>query len=52
MSNFDEIQIDKINLGEQNVRKIDVDLEIDELAKSIEEHGLLQPIIVDRKSVV
>lgn len=46
MSNFDEIQIDKINLGEQNVRKIDVDLEIDELAKSIEEHGLLQPIIV------
>jgi len=46
MPQFDEIDIDKITLGEPNVRKTDVDLGIDELAQSIEEQGLLQPIIV------
>jgi ParB/RepB/Spo0J family partition protein len=48
MAKFDEIEIGKIALGEPNVRKIDVDLGIDELAKSIEEQGLLQPIIVHK----
>lgn len=48
MAQFDEIEIEKISLGEPNVRKIDVDLEIDELARSIEEQGLLQPIIVHK----
>lgn len=48
MAQFDEIEIEKITLGAPNVRKIDVDLEIDELAKSIEEQGLLQPIIVHK----
>ncbi len=46
MPRFSEIPIEKIILGEPNVRKSDTDLEIDELAKSIEEQGLLQPIIV------
>jgi len=46
MPQFGEIEIEKIALGATNVRKIDVDLEIDELAKSIEEQGLLQPVIV------
>jgi len=48
MPKFAEIEIEKISLGEPNVRKIDVDLEIDELARSIEEQGLLQPIIVHK----
>lgn len=48
MPDFDEIEIEKIVLGKPNVRKIDVDLEIDELARSIEEQGLLQPIIVHK----
>lgn len=48
MPNFAEIDIQKIILGSPNVRNIDVDLGIDELAKSIEEQGLLQPIIVRR----
>ena len=46
MPQFDEIDIDKITLGEPNVHKTDVDLGIDELSQSIEEQGLLQPIIV------
>jgi ParB family chromosome partitioning protein len=49
MPKFEDIDIEKIALGEPNVRKTDVDLGIDELAHSIEEQGLLQPIIV-RKS--
>jgi len=46
MPKFEDIDVEKIALGEPNVRKIDVDLGIDELARSIEEQGLLQPIIV------
>ena len=46
MPKFDEIDIEKIILGEPNVRKIDVDLGIDDLARSIKEQGLLQPVIV------
>lgn len=46
MTQFAEIQIDRIALGESNIRKIDADLGVDDLAKSIEEQGLLQPIIV------
>ena len=46
MPQFAEIDVEKITLGEPNVRKTDVDLGIDELAQSIEEQGLLQPIIV------
>ena len=46
MPQFAEINIEKITLGEPNVRKTDVDLGIDELARSIDEQGLLQPIIV------
>ena len=46
MPQFAEIDIEKIALGEPNVRKTDVDLGIDELARSIEEQGLLQPVIV------
>lgn len=48
MPKFDEIEIEKISLGEPNVRKTDVDLGINELAQSIKEQGLLQPIIVRR----
>ena len=48
MAQFDEIEIEKITLGAPNVRKIDVDLEIDELARSIEEQGLLQPVILHK----
>jgi len=46
MPQFAEIDIEKITLGEPNVRKTDADLGIDELARSIEQQGLLQPIIV------
>ena len=46
MPNFAEIEIEKIVLGAPNVRKTDADLGIDELAQSIEEQGLLQPVIV------
>ncbi len=46
MTVFSEIDVKKIILGTVNIRKTDVELKIDELAKSIEEQGLLQPIIV------
>lgn len=46
MPKFAEIEIEKIVLGAPNVRKTDADLGIDELAQSIEEQGLLQPVIV------
>lgn len=46
MPKFAEIEIEKIVLGAPNVRKTDADLGIDELARSIEEQGLLQPVIV------
>lgn len=46
MAQFAEIEVNKIIFGEGNVRKTDVELKIDELARSIEEQGLLQPIIV------
>jgi len=46
MPKFAEIEIEKIVLGAPNVRKTDVDLGINELAQSIKEQGLLQPIIV------
>ena len=46
MPEFAEIDIEKIVLGTPNVRKTDADLEIDELKQSIEEQGLLQPVIV------
>jgi len=48
MPKFDEIDIRKIVLGAPNVRKIDADQGIDELAASIEEQGLLQPVIVHK----
>jgi len=43
---YAEIDIDKIRFAETNVRKIDVELRIDELADSIDKQGLLQPIVV------
>ena len=46
MQQFADIDIEKITLGEPNVRKTDTDLGLDELARSIEEQGLLQPVIV------
>ena len=46
MTKFAEIDIKKIVLGVSNIRKIDADLGINELAQSIEEQGLLQPVIV------
>lgn len=46
MPKFAEIDIQKIVLGTPNVRKTDADLRLDELAASIEEQGLLQPVIV------
>lgn len=46
MANFAEIDINKVHFGETNVRKTDVELQINELANSIEEQGLLQPIVV------
>jgi len=49
MAEFTEIDVNKIRLSDTaNVRKTDVELKISELAKSIEEHGLLQPIVVRR----
>ena len=41
MAVFSENDIKKIALGTVNIRKTDVELKIDELAKSIEEQGLL-----------
>jgi len=40
------IPIDKINIGEYNVRTLDKDKGIEELAESILKHGLLQPVVV------
>lgn len=48
MTQFAEIEVNKVVFGEGNVRKTDVELRINELAKSIEEQGLLQPIVVRR----
>lgn len=49
MVQFTEIDVNKIRFSETaNVRKTDIELKISELAKSIEEHGLLQPIVVRR----
>jgi ParB family chromosome partitioning protein len=46
MTRFAEIEVDKVRFAPTNVRKTNVELRIDELAKSIEEQGLLQPILV------
>ncbi len=42
----DEIRVDKINIGKWNVRTLDREKGIDELAGSILKYGLLQPIVV------
>jgi len=47
--NLAEINIDNISLSEFNVRKSLDDEELTNLANSIKEHGLLQPIIVTLK---
>ena len=44
-----EIKIDNISISEFNVRKSLDDEELKNLANSIKEHGLLQPIIVTLK---
>lgn len=48
---LEEINIDHILISEFNVRKSRDDEELKNLAKSINEHGLLQPIIVMLKGV-
>jgi len=45
-SNIEALPINKIKIGECNVRKLDRDKGIDELAESILKYGLLQPIVV------
>lgn len=40
------LPVKEITVGEHNVRTLDKDKGIDELANSIQEHGLLQPIVV------
>ncbi len=46
---LEEINIDDISISEFNVRKSPDDEELNNLANSIKEHGLLQPIIVTLK---
>lgn len=41
-----EIGLSKIKVGEANVRKHDREVELDDLAKSIERWGVLQPVVV------
>lgn len=48
MPEFAEIEVNKIVFGAANVRKTDVEVGINELAQSIEEQGLLQPIVVHK----
>ena len=47
---FEYIPINKIELrpGEFNVRRRDIDKEVDELAVNIKSYGILQPIIVNK----
>ena len=45
-SNIPTLPVDKINIGEWNVRTLDREKGLDELAESILKYGLLQPIVV------
>jgi ParB family chromosome partitioning protein len=47
---YEFIPIDKIELkpGEYNVRRRDIEKEVDELAANIKQYGILQPIIVNK----
>ena len=45
-SNIPTLPVDKINIGEWNVRTLDREKGIEELANSISKHGLLQPVVV------
>ena len=46
---LEEIEIDRISVSDLNVRKSENQEELNNLAKSIKEHGLLQPIIITSK---
>ncbi|MEW6614025.1 MAG: ParB/RepB/Spo0J family partition protein [Thermodesulfobacteriota bacterium] len=45
-SNIPTLPVNKINIGRWNVRTLDREKGVDELAESIEKYGLLQPIVV------
>ena len=46
---IENVPLDKIDISESNVRKTDVDEGIEELAESIKEIGLQQPVVVFKK---
>lgn len=48
-SEYTYIPMQDLEVSEQNVRKIDKETTLDELASSMEKHGLLHPIIVERR---
>ena len=42
-----DIRLDDITIGEENVRRTDPTMDVDELAASIKRHGLLQPVVLN-----
>ncbi|MCW3130602.1 MAG: ParB N-terminal domain-containing protein [Methanophagales archaeon] len=46
---FEYVPLDKIDIGISNVRKANLEKDLDALAKSIEEIGVQQPVVVFKK---
>jgi ParB family chromosome partitioning protein len=46
---YETIPLDRLIISDSNVRRRDIVADVDELARSIQQHGLQQPIVVQEK---